>query len=283
MDVIFCRNVLMYFAPELAGKVVERFHRSLVDGGWLIVSPCETSQVLYPQFKAVSFRDAIFYRKQASETEHRETRGSPQETRFTPSPLPLMHPLPAKPALTPLKPLPAIQPPIPPEQTDFDEAVTLYDKGLYPEAEKMLAPLLPPNRENIEANVLLCRIRANQGRLAEALMLLEQALAADKLNPGLHYLRAMILLEQGDGNEAGASLKRALYLDQDLALAHVALANLALRQGRLKESRKHRENALSILGRYQRDEILPESEGMTAGRLMKIIEAMDIGGDRNER
>jgi len=36
MDVILCRNVLMYFAQERARKVVDNLHRSLVDGGWLI-------------------------------------------------------------------------------------------------------------------------------------------------------------------------------------------------------------------------------------------------------
>lgn len=283
MDVIFCRNVLMYFSPELARKVVERFHRSLVDGGWLVVSPCESPQVLFSQFSAVNFRDATFYRKQAPGHEPRSTRRTDPAIRFTPSALPLLQPLPAKPPLALLKPLPALQPPIPLEQTDFEEARALYEQGLYPEAEQRLAPFLPPNQANVTANILLCRIRANQGKLAEALMLLGQAIAADKLNPGLHYLRAMIFQEQGADNEASASLKRSLYLDQNLVLAHVALANLALRQGRLKEHRKYLDTALSILGGYQPDEILPESEGMTAGRLMKIIGAMDRRGDRDER
>jgi chemotaxis protein methyltransferase CheR len=282
MDVIFCRNVLMYFTPELAGKVVERFHRSLVDGGWLVVSPCEASQVSYPQFKAVSFPGAVFYQKQAPGIELRGNKNPEPKVRFTTPLIPLFQPLPSKPTSAPLKPLPAILPPVPLEQTDFKEALALYNKGLYPEAETMLAPLLPPNHENVKANVLLCRIRANQGKLAEALTLLEQAITADKLNPGLHYLRAMILQEQGSDNEASISLKRALYLDRNLVIAHVALANLALRLGKHKEYRKYLENALSILGGYQPDEILPESEGMTAGRLMKIIGAMDVMGGRNE-
>ena len=147
----------------------------------------------------------------------------------------------------------------------------------------MLVLLLLPNMENVKANVLLCRILANQGRLDEALMLLEKVIAGDKLNPGLHYLRAMILQEQGADNEASTSLKNALYLDQNLVIAHVALANLALRLGNQKEYRKYLKNALSILSGYGEDEILPESEGMTAGRLMKIIGAMDVMGDRNER
>jgi chemotaxis protein methyltransferase CheR len=54
-------------------------------------------------------------------------------------------------------------------------------------------------------------------------------------------------------------------------LAHFTLGNLARQQGRLKESAKHFENALSLLGACPSDEILPESDAMTAGRLSDII------------
>lgn len=279
MDVIFCRNVLMYFTPELAGKVVERFHRSLVAGGWLIVSPCEASHILHPELKAVNFREATFFRKEAPDAEPRAANGvrdhgvKHRGRNLPPS---------AKLPVPPLKAVAVLRPFFAVEQTDFEEALALYERGLYQEAEIRLAPLLAPNQEGIRANVLLCRIRANQGRLAEALILVDKAIAADKIDPGLHYLRAMILQEQGEDHEAGASLRRALYLDQKLVLAHVALANLAMRQGRSGEFRKHLENALAILGEYQPDEMLPESEGMTAGRLMKSIRAMDIMGDRHE-
>src|SRR3972149_4663144 len=66
MDVIFCRNVLMYFAQERAKKVVDKLHRSLVDGGWLITSPSETSTVLFSAFTAVEFPGAFLYRKVAA-------------------------------------------------------------------------------------------------------------------------------------------------------------------------------------------------------------------------
>src|SRR3990172_4432087 len=63
MDVILCRNVLMYFAQERARKVVDKLHRSLVDGGWLITSPAETSTVLFSAFTAVEFPGAFLYRR----------------------------------------------------------------------------------------------------------------------------------------------------------------------------------------------------------------------------
>ena len=66
VDVIFCRNVLMYLAPEQAEKVVHRLYHALADGGWLIVSPSETSQALFAAFQTINVPGAILYRKRAS-------------------------------------------------------------------------------------------------------------------------------------------------------------------------------------------------------------------------
>ncbi|MDA8412820.1 MAG: hypothetical protein M0023_03430 [Desulfobacteraceae bacterium] len=274
MDVIFCRNVLMYFTPDLARKVVERFHRSLVDGGWLIVSPCESSQVLYPQFKAVKFPGAVFYQKQSPGT---DPQGASAHEAQAWSATRSVEPLPVKERSPLLKSVPALRTPVPQGQTDFEAARSLYEKGLYLQAEQKLAPLLPPSRQNIRETVLMCHIHANQGKLAEARQLLEQAILADKLNPGLHNLRAMILQEQGDDHEAAVALKRALYLDQDLVLAHFSLANIGLRQGKHRESRRHFAQVLALLDRYRPDEVIPESDGMQAWRLREIIKATTAG------
>ena len=66
MDVILCRNVLMYFAQARARQVVDKLQRSLVDGGWLITSPAETSNVQFSAFTAVEFPGAFLYRKVAA-------------------------------------------------------------------------------------------------------------------------------------------------------------------------------------------------------------------------
>jgi chemotaxis protein methyltransferase CheR len=79
-------------------------------------------------------------------------------------------------------------------------------------------------------------------------------------------------------DEASASLKKALYLDQDLVMAHFTLANLEQRKGKVKESRRHFSAALSLLGRFSPDDVIPESEGMCAGKLAEIIKtATDVG------
>ena len=121
---------------------------------------------------------------------------------------------------------------------------------------------------------LLARALANQGRLADALAWCDRWIAADKLDTAGHYLRAVILLEHGRPDEARRSLQHALYLDPDFVLAHFALGNLARSRGKSEEADKHIANALHLLGRYQPNDLLPESEGLTAGRLTETITAM---------
>ena len=63
MDIIFCRNVLMYFVPERCRQTADSFHKSLVEGGYLIVSSSELSQTLFRRFCTVNFPGAVVYRK----------------------------------------------------------------------------------------------------------------------------------------------------------------------------------------------------------------------------
>ena len=45
---------------------------------------------------------------------------------------------------------------------------------------------------------LLARALANQGRLADAILWCDRWVAADKLDAGAHYLRAIVRLEDGE-------------------------------------------------------------------------------------
>ena len=274
MDVIFCRNVLMYFGQDSQKKVIQNLYRCLVDGGYLIVSPSETSHVLFSQFAVVNFHDAIFYKKQGAgiQAQWPGIRGYEEI---------INQQLPAVPELETPEPeieykaekpiseiFPSAAEPKQPIQDIYAEAKALYEQGRYEEAEEKIGG---EGGFDAKAMELLSRVYANQGKLSEAVELCEKAIATDKLNPGSHYLLATILQEQGRVEEATASLKRALYLDQNFVLAHFALGNLTKQQGKFKESVKHFENALFLLKKYRQEDVLIESEGMTAGRLSEII------------
>jgi chemotaxis protein methyltransferase CheR len=130
----------------------------------------------------------------------------------------------------------------------------------------------------------MSRTLANQGKLSEALQWCERAIAVDKLNPRFHYLLATIEQERGRIEEAISALKRTLYLDQNFVMAHVGLGRLAQRQGKTHESQRCFQNALSLLTASNQEEIPPEAEGMTAGRLIEIIQTtqgmMKVKGEK---
>ena len=287
MDVIFCRNVLMYFSQDCQRKVIQNLYRCLVDDGWLIVSPSETSHVLFSQFAMVNFPGATFYKKDSKKPQtiedfvSKEIPSSPASEMTVPFKTPFEY---FREPEMESSFLQEFQEPFPLETEEqktektqpisYTEALALYEQGRYSEAAEKIAKSLSLNQNDAKAMLLLARVCANQGKLAEALEWCEKAIFADKLNPCSHYLLATILQERGRIEEAAVSLKRALYLNQNFTLAYFALGNLTQKQGRFKESEKHFENALSLLSMYRQEDILPESEGMTAGRLKEVIQSI---------
>jgi chemotaxis protein methyltransferase CheR len=211
----------------------------------------EISNNLFPQFKAIPFSGAVLYRKTggAEKTEGPDSAISMAERSVSmPDPLPnaLCMPAPA---------------PAQPENVQHAESH-------------------PVSHEAFDA---LCRIAhsyADLGELTEAIKWCEKAITANKLKPAAHYLLATIHQELGQSETAMQSLMRTLYLDPDFVLAHFALGNLCLSQGRRREAERHFDNALSLLTPHSQDELLPESDGLTAGRLTEIITSARSGLSR---
>ena len=157
------------------------------------------------------------------------------------------------------------------------EAIAFYERGCYPEAVETAEKLLSQNPSHSKGLALLARIYANWGKLDKALEWCEKAITAEKLHAGYHFLMSNILQELGRTEDAVVSLNRTLYLDPKFIPAYVALGNISRRSGKLKESLKHFENALSLLNLKRPEEILPESDGINAQRLTEMIKTIQQG------
>lgn len=289
MDVIFCRNMLMYFTPAQARKVVGNFHHALLDGGWMLVSPSEASHELFPQFATRNFPGVILFQKSGPRARGRQTVELPPPgevmedflTKPEPGPWPGrasdLPPAPAVSQARPPEPLPALPLPEPEltRPTPYALAVSLFEQGSYAEAADTLLASLDGRRPGEPgAMPLLARALANQGRLVDALTWCDRWLAADKLDAAGHYLRAAVLIEKGEPGEARRSLQRAVYLRPDFVVAHFSLGNLARSNGKPIEAAQHFGNALQLLSRYQPADLLVESDGLTAGQLAEAITAL---------
>lgn len=92
MDLLFCRNVLMYLDPDVRAAVLDRFHRCLADGGYLVTAAVEMAYVDATRWERVRFSKAILFRKNPAR--ERTAAGVPS---FRTSLLPLQGRLPLHP------------------------------------------------------------------------------------------------------------------------------------------------------------------------------------------
>ncbi|MDR3581047.1 MAG: protein-glutamate O-methyltransferase CheR [Oryzomonas sp.] len=63
MDLIFCRNVIIYFDLAAKKRVVEEFHRSLNDGGFLLLGHSESLMNITTLFTLRHFKNDMIYQK----------------------------------------------------------------------------------------------------------------------------------------------------------------------------------------------------------------------------
>ncbi|MBP0602023.1 MULTISPECIES: CheR family methyltransferase [Aeromonas] len=61
-DIIFCRNVLIYFAPEVKSKILNQFAGSLNPGGYLMLGASESLAGLTDKFEMIRCNPGIVYK-----------------------------------------------------------------------------------------------------------------------------------------------------------------------------------------------------------------------------
>ena len=61
-DLIFCRNVLIYFSPEIKSKILNQFATSLNPGGYLLLGASESLSGLTDRFEMIRCNPGIIYK-----------------------------------------------------------------------------------------------------------------------------------------------------------------------------------------------------------------------------
>ncbi|MBI5590734.1 MAG: chemotaxis protein CheR [Deltaproteobacteria bacterium] len=261
MDVIFCRNVLMYFDTTGAGKTARRFYHALTDGGWLIVSPAEASQALFSEYATENFPGAILFRKPATDAAERkrghgteygikDTSRGMKTANVEMGEVPASIPFPGT-SPTHASASSEQEPPPQSEETEnrtsgppapgsdlYAEASELLEKGLNREAAAKALALLHQGQSDAQGMALLARAYANGGEAEKALEWCRRAVAAERLNAVHYYLLATIAQEMDQTEAAAKALRQALYLDQDLVPAHIALGVISRKTGSVALSEK---------------------------------------------
>jgi chemotaxis protein methyltransferase CheR len=62
-DIVFCRNVLIYFSPEIIAKIISQIHGTLNKGGYLFLGASESLSGLSDNFNMLRCNLGIVYQK----------------------------------------------------------------------------------------------------------------------------------------------------------------------------------------------------------------------------
>ncbi|HIK11644.1 MAG TPA: chemotaxis protein [Oscillatoriaceae cyanobacterium M33_DOE_052] len=220
-DIIFCRNLLIYFHRHAKEEAMAVINRLLVSGGLLFVGHSESALPLAAGFELVRHPRAFAYRKPQQPREAAIVPNGKLTAKPFPPNLPLLTGRP--PAIA----LPSAPPAKKPEPSRDSQ---------------------PPNAKEELSPLELAKDLADKGQLQEAASLCETYIQQNITSTEAYLLLGQV--QQGLGNPEAAekSFQRALYLQPDCL---VALVHLAL----LKENRGDTAGAAIIRARIQRRQI----------------------------
>ena len=193
LDLVLCRNVLIYFDREQTLAVVDAIHRALNAGGWLLLGHSETLWRLYDGFGLVRHDEAFLYRRDDAKA------GAP---RLVPHPTERATPSPRAATTTP----PAIPPPGPARdharedaRGDVREAIAA---GAYAMAADLATALLEKEPLAADVHYLHGLALAELGEDAPALIALRRAAYLDPAFGFAQFLIGLVLGRLGHGAEA---------------------------------------------------------------------------------
>jgi chemotaxis protein methyltransferase CheR len=127
-----------------------------------------------------------------------------------------------------------------------------------------------PSAEFEHPNVDGLRRLADQGDCERAIRYCQRLLALDGLNPVVHFYRAMVLEQMGIWDEAERSLRQAIYLDRNFALAHYYLGLALQRQKNQRQAVRSFKNVLKLLSTQGVESTVVAGDGVTVAGLSEL-------------
>jgi len=157
-----------------------------------------------------------------------------------------------------------------------ERVCTVYDEGMQllaaGQAGDALRVLQAAGATDGRAAYQVAKICAGRQQLEAARSWVELAVSAEPMVAAGHYLKGVILQELGDLGGALAALRRCLYVDPGFVLGHYALSGVQAQLGEHARARKALEHAASLIEGRDREELVPDGDSLTFGRLMQLVD-----------
>ena len=276
IDVVFCRNVMMYFTPQVIHEVSTRFRQAIVENGWFITSQVELNDEYFGKFERVNYNSGIFYRK--SDAPKVSPKTLPARTTWV---LPARKPVKRKvlgeikkKPVAPKEPIPQVAKSGAKHSAHTIHPARLYQNGEYESCIETCLYRIQEEKLTTEWFSLIVKSFANSGKLKEGDQIIQKIITSYSATAEMYYIYASFLKEQNETDESENLLKKAIYLNHEHTLSHLMLGELFIKQGKTPIAIKHYETVIRLLEKYTDDELVPDSDGLTAGRIKSLAESI---------
>jgi chemotaxis protein methyltransferase CheR len=233
-DVVFCRNVLMYFAPRSARAVVARIHRALAPGGYLFMGHAETLRDLSEAFELRHTHETFYYQSQTDPAPAVEATAWADLVQASAQRIERLGE--------------TVVPSEPPPPPDLSAALALLEEERYSEALERLAGVPPSDPDALLLRALLL---IHSGARAAAAPVCEDLLVRGQHTSGAHYLLGLCAEEGGDRASAQRHHREAARLDPTFAMPRLHLGLVARRAGDRQAAKRELERAALLLAGEQ--------------------------------
>jgi chemotaxis protein methyltransferase CheR len=302
-DVIFCRNVLMYFTPDSAQALVARLTRSLAPGGHLFLGHAETLRGLSNDYHLCHTHGAFYYQRKYAQLDERHalcedalegvsqhklarhdaavrsvasipdsswTRTWLETVRNASDRIQALTERHAAASAPRVGPTPSGQ-----MQTaaQLPMVLELLKKERFADALDQLGRLPAESEQDPDVLLLRAALLTHSGNLTAAETVSAQLLARDELNTGAHYLLALCRESAGDRQGAIDHDQAAIYLDSGFAMPRLHLGLMARRAGDREAACRELGHALSLLKREDASRLMLFGGGFGREALMALCRA----------
>lgn len=269
LDLILCRNVLIYFQLETTRQIVSRFADCLNPQGYLFLGHAETLQYVSDRFVRHHQHSAFYYQLKGPQL---AKAGLPVRSLVPPPKTLPPRPEPLPPPIAPARHVPRPGPvavPAPPLTVSpdvdalYQQATAAFDREEFPVADQLFDQILAARPDHSLALVGKGLICANQGRHDEARKWVARAIQHDDLCPAAYLLRGLILDMEEQLERALVEYQKVLWLDRDAVMAYYLSVKVHARLGQSEQQGRALRNAIRILEKQRDDGIIPFSGGLS--------------------
>lgn len=282
LDIIFCRNVFIYFDSQAIRKVIEKFYECLNKDGYLFIGHAETLWEISNKFEVVMFPQTFIYKKALHPVKEELIQpfiGVPEIKLEKFIPHALAEEVKENPEVS-VEPVEVIAKSLEAKPSEikeelkslYEQAVRFFNEKEYQKSLSLFDKIIARDKNHIRAYFVKATILANQGKYKEAIDELKKITEVDNLYTEAYYLLGVLFYKTEDFKGAEAQFKKVIYIDPGIVLAYFNLGNIYLYQKKLKDAIREFNNVIKLLKEKPKEEEIRFCEGLDVDFLLRACE-----------